>query len=206
MRDLQVTGKTIEEAVDKALSELNAKKEDVDIQILEEPTKGFLGIIGGKLAKVRVILKDTPKDIANKFLTEILESMSIEGKINITQEEDILKIDLNGEDTGILIGRRGETLDSLQLLTNLAVNKSSEKHIKVLLDIENYRQRREESLIRYANKMARQAVKTRKDIKLEPMNPYERRIVHSALQNDRFIRTISEGEEPNRRVVISVKR
>ncbi|KXZ40757.1 spoIIIJ-associated protein [Alkalithermobacter thermoalcaliphilus JW-YL-7 = DSM 7308] len=206
MRDLQVMGKTVQEAVDKALLELNAKIEDVDVYVLEEPSKGFLGIIGAKPAKVRVVLKDTPSDIVKKFLEDILKTMDINCQISIKQDQDILKVDLKGNQAAVLIGRRGETLDSLQLLSNLALNKHKYDNMKVILDIENYRQKREQSLTRYAQKMAKQAVKLKKDIKLEPMNPYERRVVHSALQNDRFVTTTSEGEEPNRRVVISLKR
>lgn len=205
MKFLEVTGKTIEEALDKALGELNVTKEDVDIEVIDQPSRGFLGLIGNKLAKIKVTLKDTPKDLARKFIQDILDCMDIESEIKITQKNNEISINLIGEDATSLIGKRGYTLDSLQFLTGLVVNKSSNTKIRVLIDIQNYREKREKSLIRYARKLAKQCAKTKKTIKLESMNPYERRIVHSALQNDRYVNTYSEGIDPNRKVVIAVK-
>lgn len=205
MKFLEVTGKTIEDALNNALKELNAKEDDVDIVVLEEPSRGFLGIIGNKLAKIRVTLKDSSEDVARNFIQEILDSMDIKGEIDIVKENNDLKINLKGNDIGALIGRRGDTLDSLQLLVGLVVNKNAKTHMRVLVDIENYRERRAQSLIRYANKLARDVVKYKKPIKLESMNPYERRIIHSALQNDSYVNTYSEGSEPNRKVVITLK-
>ncbi|WP_099189736.1 RNA-binding cell elongation regulator Jag/EloR [Tepidibacter mesophilus] len=205
MRFLEVTGKSIEEALDKALGELNVTKEDVEIDVIEQPSRGFLGIIGNKLAKIKVTLKENPKELARKFVQDILDSMDIESEIKITQNKNEIKIDLTGEDATSLIGKRGYTLDSLQFLTGLVVNKSSDTKMRVLIDIQNYREKREKSLIRYSRKLAKQCAKTRKTIKLESMNPYERRIVHSALQNDRYVNTYSEGIDPNRKVVITIK-
>ncbi|SHH30585.1 RNA-binding cell elongation regulator Jag/EloR [Tepidibacter thalassicus] len=205
MNVLEVTGKTIEEALSKALDELNVTREDVDVEILEEPTRGFLGIIGNKLGKIRVTLKDKSEEIARSFIQDILNSMNINGEIEILKKDDDLIINLKGEETTALIGRRGDTLDSLQFLTSLVVNKSAKGKIRVLIDIENYREKREQSLIRYAGKLAKIVVKNKKTIKLEAMNPYERRIIHSALQNNPYVTTHSEGVDPNRKVVISLK-
>ena len=206
MRILEVTGKTIDEAINKALSELNVSKDDVEIEVLENPSKGFLGIIGNKEGKIRVIVKETSIDVAKKFIEDILNSMKIDARISVEQNGETIKVEVFGEEAGCLIGRRGETLDSIQFLAGLAVNKNkNNSHIRVLVDIENYRSKREESLIRYAKKAAREVAKTRKAKKLDYMNPYERRIIHSALQNDSYVSTYSEGIDPYRRLVIEYK-
>ena len=205
MKVLEVTGKTIDEALNSALKEWNVTKEDVEFEVLEEPTKGFLGF-GAKLGKFKFMLKDKSESSARTFINDILESMNISGEIDIQKDGDDLKINITGSEAGALIGRRGDTLDSLQLLVGLVVNKNCKTHKRVLLDIENYREKRAQSLIRYANKLAKDVVKFRKVIRLEPMNPYERRIIHSALQNDAFVNTYSEGTEPNRKVVIALKK
>ncbi|HSQ33437.1 MAG TPA: RNA-binding cell elongation regulator Jag/EloR [Peptostreptococcaceae bacterium] len=206
MRILEVTGKTIDEAINKALNQLNVSKEDIEIDILENPSKGFLGIIGNKEGKIRVKVKEKNTDIAKKFIQDIIDSMKIDAKVNVEEDNETIKIDVLGEDAGCLIGRRGETLDSIQFLAGLAVNKNKKNsHMRVLVDIENYRSKREESLIRYAKKTAREVAKTRKTKKLDYMNPYERRIIHSALQNDSYVNTYSEGIDPYRRLVIEYK-
>lgn len=206
MRILEITGKTIDEAINKALTQLNVSKEDIEIDILENPSKGFLGIIGNKEGKIRVKVKEKNTDIAKKFIQDIIESMKIDAKVNVEEDNETIKIDVLGEDAGCLIGRRGETLDSIQFLAGLAVNKNkNNSHMRVLVDIENYRSKREESLIRYAKKTAREVAKTRKTKKLDYMNPYERRIIHSALQNDSYVNTYSEGIDPYRRLVIEYK-
>lgn len=206
MRVLEVTGKTIDEAINKALNELNVSKEEIDIDILENPSKGFLGIIGNKEGRIRVTVKETNMDIARKFIKDIMDSMKIDATIDIKENKETIKIDITGEEAGCLIGRRGDTLDSIQFLAGLAVNKNKkDKHIRVLVDIENYRAKREESLIRYAKKISREVAKTKKTKKLDYMNPYERRIIHSALQNDSYVKTYSEGTDPYRRLVIEYK-
>ncbi|SHK04228.1 RNA-binding cell elongation regulator Jag/EloR [Tepidibacter formicigenes] len=205
MNFLEVTGKTIEEALNKALNELNVTKEDVEVEVLEEPSRGFLGIIGNKLGKIRVTLKDRSEEIARNFIQDILDSMNINGEIEISKENNDLNINLKGEESTALIGRRGDTLDSLQFLTGLVVNKSAKGKVRVLIDIENYRQKRQQSLIRYAKKLAKDVVRNKKTIRLEAMNPYERRIIHSALQRDPYVTTHSEGVDPNRKVVITLK-
>ncbi|GAA0178225.1 protein jag [Clostridium sediminicola] len=207
MKIIEMTGKTVDEAIEKALKELNTTKDKVEIEILEEETKGFFKIFKSKEAKVKVILKKNYADEAKNLLRKILNSMDVLAEIRIKEEKNTLKINLIGPNMGVVIGHRGETLDSIQYLVNLAVNKGIEgNHIRVILDTENYRAKREETLKRLANRLARKVKKTRKSIKLEPMNPYERRIIHFSLQSDRGIVTYSEGDEPYRRVVIDLKK
>lgn len=208
MKTVESVGKTIEEALEKALAELKATLEEVEYDVIEEPTKGFLGILGGKAGKIRVTLKDNSNKVAKEFIDDILKCMNVDLASSVDSEDGTLNIKFDGDDDqmGYIIGRRGETLDALQFLTNLVVNKNSSEHKKVLMDVGNYRQKREESLIRFSMKMARSVVRKKKPVKLEPMNPYERRIIHAALQNDPYVRTYSEGEEPNRRVVIALKK
>lgn len=209
MKSLEVKGKSIEEAIEKALKELNVTREDVEVEVLENPTKGFLGFIGSKEGKVRVtVLEKEIKevDVAKEFIHNILKNMNIEANVDIIEENNVIKVNISGEDASCLIGRRGETLDSIQFLAGLALNKvKKDSKSRVLIDIENYREKREESLRKYAHKVAREVAKTKKTKKLDYMNPYERRIVHSALQNDRFVKTYSEGEDPYRRLVIECK-
>ncbi|NLY85405.1 MAG: protein jag [Tissierellia bacterium] len=208
MRSVIRIAKTIDDAVSEALSELNVSKEDVKIEILEEPSKGLFGLIGGKDAVVKVTVVYDPVEIAENFISKLLASMNIRAVAVVKKEEDFIKVnitDINSTDMGILIGKRGNTLDSVQYLLSLVLNKKKDKYIKVLVDVEGYRAKREETLIRLANKMAEKARYSRRTVKLEPMNPYERRIIHSALQNMDGITTYSEGDEPYRRVVIQYK-
>lgn len=205
MKSLEIRSKTKDEAINKALAELNVKLEDLKIEVLENPSKGFLGFLGAKdgLYKFTVIEKETEVDIAKAFVENILKNSNIEADLSVTQEGNVIKVDIKGEEASVLIGRRGETLDSIQLLTGLALNKiNKNSNMRVLVDIENYRSKREESLIRYAHKVAREVAKTKKTKKLDYMNPYERRIIHSALQNNKTVSTYSEGTDPYRRLVI----
>ncbi len=205
MKSVIKVSKTVDDAIKEALIELDANKEDVKIEIIDEPSKGLFGLIGGKDAKVRVSLVYDPIEIAENFLSKVLNSMSI-SSINVVKKEgDSLIVDIkdiNSTDMGIIIGKRGNTLDSIQYLLSLVINKNRDNYIKVVVDAEGYRAKREETLIRLANKMAEKAKYVKRPIKLEPMNPYERRIIHSALQNIPGITTYSEGDEPYRRVVI----
>jgi len=208
MRSIVKTGKTVEEAINLCLAELSVEREDVSIDILTEPSKGFFGLIGSKDAKVRITITNDPVEIADSFLNILLAKMNIDAKNTINRKKSDLYVNIEGinsSDMGILIGKRGNTLDSIQYLLSLVVNKNREKYIRVVLDTEDYRRKREETLVRLAEKMAGKAKSYRRTIRLEPMNPYERRIIHSALQNDPKIRTHSEGEEPYRRVVIELK-
>ena len=207
MKSIEVEGKTVEEALDKALKELDLTKDMVNIEVLEHGSKGLFNVIGVKHAKIRVTSKYNYIEEARKFIDNILKSMELDAEIKIIEEDDTLKINLSGEKMGLIIGYRGETLDSIQYLVSLVVNKHHElPHKKVVLDTENYRSKREETLKGVAIKSAARVKKMKKAFKLEPMNPYERRIIHSALQKDLDVNTYSEGEEPFRRVVIELKR
>ena len=208
MKFVEIIGKTKEEAIQKAVDQLGTPVEDLEIEVLEEGSKGLFGFLGSKDFKIKatVIVKDTVETRILSFLNGLFEVMNIEADIKIDMNSDSAKVSVIGDSAGQLIGRRGESLDALQMILSLAVNKTPGEYVKIMLDIEDYRSKREESLVRYANKMARTAAKQRKNIKLEPMNQYERRIVHSALQSDTYVTTYSEGEEPYRKVVIAVKR
>ncbi len=208
MKSVVKTAKTVEEAINLALLDLNTVKEDVIVEVLEEPSKGLFGFIGTKEAKVKVTNTNDPISLAEDFLKSLLDKMNIVATVAVEKKDLDLLINienLSNSDMGILIGKRGNTLDSLQYLLSLVVNKDREKYLRVLVDIENYRAKREETLIRLAHKMADKAKTFRRTVKLEPMNPYERRVIHSALQNSSNIRTYSEGEEPYRRVVIEFR-
>jgi len=207
MKTIEMTGKTVEEALKHALDELKLTKDKVDVEVIDEGSKGLFNLIGAKPAKVKVTAKPDSLDDAKKFLVSVLSSMDINADIDIKEENDIIKINLKGPKMGLVIGYRGETLDSLQYLVSLVVNKNHENPYKrVVLDAENYRHKREETLIRVAQKTAYKVKKSGRPYKLEPMNPYERRIIHSALQEYTDINTYSEGEEPFRRIIISLKK
>ena len=214
-KSLELRRKSQEEAIQKAIEQLNVDKEDIEdikVEVIEEPSKGFLGFIGAKdgLYKITLIEKQIEIkeiDIAKEFIETMLHNAKVNADVIATQEDNLIKINIKGKEATCLIGRRGETLDAVQFLTGLALNKiNKDSHCRVLVDIENYREKREQSLIRYANKVAREVAKTKKTKKLDYMNPYERRIIHSALQNDKYVITYSEGEEPHRRLVIEYKR
>lgn len=207
MKIIEVTGKTVEEALKHALDELKLTKDKVDVEIINEGSKGLFNLIGTKPAKIKVTKKPEPIDNAKEFLINVLSAMNIDAEIRINEENDVIKIDLSGPKMGLVIGYRGETLDSLQYLVSLVINKNHNNSYKrVVLDAENYRKKREETLIRVAQKSAYKVRKSQRPYKLEPMNSYERRIIHSALQEYTDINTHSEGEEPFRRIVISLKK
>ncbi len=239
-------GTDIDEAVNLALADLKLTIDEVDVTVLEEPSRGFFGI-GSKLAKVRVepkkkpepVKKEEPKKEIKKetvkkeekksavkekfevtqrpdnlkedcealtFLKNVTEQMNLKLDIKAQGNEDSLYLDITGNDSGTIIGKRGQTLDSIQYLTSLVVNKDKEKYIRVIVDAENYRAKREKTLEQLANRLADKVIKTRKSVRLEPMNPYERKVIHATLQSNPSIITRSEGEEPYRRVIIELKR
>lgn len=204
MKVIEKTGRSVEEAVESALNELNAKRDDVEIEILEEPSRGIFGILS-KPARVKVYLKPDLEDIAFRFISKILTAMKVNVSIDLKRKDNQLYINLFGPNLGLLIGKRGQTLDALQYLVSLVVNKHSKDYIRVIIDGEGYRKRREKTLERLASKLAKKAKLTGKKIVLEPMPSHERRIIHTALQKDPKVYTHSEGEEPFRKVIISLK-
>ncbi|MBE6062009.1 MAG: protein jag [Clostridium butyricum] len=207
MKSIEIEGKTVEEALNKALEELRTEENMVNVEILDQGSKGLFNVIGVKPAKVKVSLKYDYIEEARNFLDNILRTMKINANISIEEKNNTIYINLSGKNMGLLIGRRGETLDSIQYLVSLVVNKIHEfPHKRVVLDTENYRSKREEILKGLAIKTANRVIKTKKSFKLEPMNSYERRIIHSALQANVAVATYSEGEEPFRRVVIELKK
>ena len=202
------SAKTVQEALQEALIELDAKEDEVEVEIIDEPSKGLFGLIGVKEAKIKVIFVRDPIEIADAFLLKILNSMGISARNQIKRDNNILSVDIKDispSDMGILIGKRGNTLDSIQYLLSLTINKQRENYLKVVVDSEGYREKREETLVRLSTKMAEKARYSKKPVKLEPMNPYERRVIHSTLQNFEGVNTYSEGDEPYRRVVIVSK-
>ena len=254
---IEKTGKTIEEAIGAAAAELGVKESELDVEILEEPSKKFLGLFGGTPAKIRATLKisepqkiipevkpveeesalveeeipeekfepvlepspveeeisesepiDRQKIIAaaEKFLQEVFAAMKLEVTIEVEELEDGCVLNLNGKGLGILIGRHGQALDALQYLLNLAVNRKNAEKIYFTLDVEDYRRRRAETVTKLAKSVAERAIKTRKDVKLEPMSRHERKIIHMTLQDNNRVETHSAGEEPYRYVIVSPKR
>lgn len=204
---ITVTAKTVDEAVTKALIELGTTSDKLEYEVIEKGSTGFLGL-GAKPAIIRAKKKETLEDSAIQFLEQVFEAMNMQVSISVSynEEEKEMNVNLEGEDMGILIGKRGQTLDSLQYLVSLVVNKSSSDYIRVKLDTENYRERRKETLETLAKNIAYKVKRTKHSVSLEPMNPYERRIIHAALQNDKYVVTRSDGGEPFRHVIISLKR
>ena len=206
MKVVEKAAITIEEAIEACLLELDIKKDQAIIEILEEPGKKLLGLFGTKMAKVRVSYEDDPGIIACEFLKNLTSAMSVKADFEISKSDGHTVVNITGTDLGILIGRRGDTLEALQFLTNLAVAKKLADRSRIVIDVEGYRKRREETLISLAKRLADRVKKSGNRVVLEPMSPQERRIIHTALQNEWNVSTYSEGEEPNRRVVISLKR
>ncbi len=207
MKTIEVFGKNVDEAKKSALKQLNVTEDKIEVVVLDEGNKGILGFIGTKPAKIKVTLKRDYIGEAKNFLRDMLNAMGVMAEIKIKEEENVLNISLTGPRMGIIIGYRGETLDAIQYLVSLVVNKGHETDYKrVILDTEDYRSKREETLKRLADKTAYKVRRNGRSFKLEPMNPYERRIIHSALQNNPYIYTYSEGEEPYRRVIVDLKK
>lgn len=205
---IEVSAKNIDDAITKALIELGGITSDkLEYQVKEKGSNGILGI-GARPAVIlaRKMMDDI--DYGVEFLKNVLAEMGVSAEIEakINEEENCVEINLNGEDMGILIGKRGQTLDSLQYLVSLVINKHRDEYIRVKLDTENYRERRKETLEILAKNIAYKVKRTKRSVSLEPMNPYERRIIHSALQDDKYVFTKSEGEEPYRHVVVMLRR
>ncbi|MBR4642981.1 MAG: Jag N-terminal domain-containing protein [Selenomonadaceae bacterium] len=252
---IEKTGKTIEEAIQAAVAELGVDRDDLEIEVLEEPSKKFLGLFGGTPAKIRATVKEPPPkieepvqieetpqpvqtveeeppaiepilepspveekpseifdrdkviDAAEDFLKEVFAAMNLQATMKITDNaEEGCLIELSGKGLGVLIGRRGQALDALQYLLNLAVNRKTEDKVHFTLDVEDYRRRREQALTKLAKGVAERVIKTRREVKLEPMNRHERKIIHTVLQDNERVETHSAGEEPYRYVIVSLKR
>lgn len=207
VNSIEKTGKTVQEAIELAVYDLGVEENEVTVEILDEGSKGILGLIGNKLCKVRVSYEETKADVLYCFLSDVFEKADVVAEINIDETDDELRTDVKGDNNiGMFIGRRGEVMDALQYLAGLAVNKGNEDYKKVTLDIENYRKKREETLNLLAQKLASKVLKSRRNVTLEPMNPYERRLIHVALQEVKNIKTYSMGEEPHRKVIIAYEK
>ena len=205
---IEVTGKTVDDAITNALIQLETTSDKIEYEIIEKGSNGFLGLIGKQDAVIKVRKKSNLIDDTYEFLNKLFAAMNMEVKseIDYNEENRTMNIDFSGDEMGILIGKRGQTLDSLQYLISLVVNKESDAYIKVKVDTEDYRERRKQTLENLEKNLSYKVKRTRRPVTLEPMNPYERRIIHSALQNDRYVETHSEGDEPYRKVVITLKR
>lgn len=207
MEFTEFSAKTVDDAITEACQKLMVPSDKLEYEVVEEGSSGFLGI-GAKPAIIRAKAKSSVADVAKDFLKDVFEAMNMAVVVDVKYDEENKNVDieLSGDEMGILIGKRGQTLDSLQYLVSLVVNKDSEEYIRVKVDTEDYRKRRKETLENLAKNIAYKVKRTKRSVSLEPMNPYERRIIHSALQNDKYVTTHSEGEEPFRRVVVTLKK
>ena len=207
MEFIEFKGKTVDDAITEATIQFGVTSDDLIYEVIEKGSTGFLGI-NKKLAVIRAKKKDTLEDIVQEFLENLFKVMEVETVVDIkyNDEDKTMDINLTGPEMGVLTGKRGQTLDALQKIAQSVVNKHSEEFVRVKLDTENYRARRKDTLENLAKNIAYKVKRTKKSVVLEPMNPYERRIIHSALQNDKYVNTRSEGEEPFRRVVIYYNR
>ncbi len=200
-------GKSVDEAIKAALDELGCNMEDVVVEVLEEPSKRLLGFIGNKPAIVRVSIVEKPENEASQVVEELLQKMKIEYQIdNVERDNGVTRINIIGKDMGLLIGRKGETLNALQFLAGLMVNRKREQKMRIVLDVEDYRKKREQSLEALALRLSEKVKQTQKNVIMRPMNPQERRIVHTILQEDPQLVTYSMGDEPNRKVVIALRK
>ena len=208
MEYIEVSAKNIDDAITEACQQLGATSDQIEYEVIDKGSTGFLGI-GSKNAVITARNKEgSVEDNVKEFLNSVFAAMNMEVEliVKIDDAEKVIDVELKGDDMGVLIGKRGQTLDSLQYLTNLAINKKSEDYYKVKIDTEDYRKRRKETLENLAKNIAYKVKRTKRSVSLEPMNPFERRIIHSALQNDKYVTTHSEGEEPYRHVVVTLKR
>lgn len=207
MEFIEISAKNVDDAITQATVQLGITSDQLEYEVLDKGSTGFLGI-GSKNAVIKARKKFSVDENVVEFLSSIFDAMKMEVEIlvAVNEEEHIIEVELKGDDMGILIGKRGQTLDSLQYLTNLAINKHSDEYYKVKIDTEDYRKRRKETLENLAKNIAYKVKRTKRPVSLEPMNPFERRIIHSALQNDRYVTTHSEGDEPYRHVVVTLKK
>jgi spoIIIJ-associated protein len=205
VKQTTATGQTVKEAVESALAQLQITEDRADISIVDEGKKGIFGIFGARPAVVKVSVIKDPIEEAEKFLLDVSEKMGAPVTINVEKKGKQVKFILSGEKIALLIGKRGQTLNSLQYLTQLVINRSSGQYLNVMVDAEHYRERRNETLIHLAQRLAQKAVQTKKEVSLEPMPSYERKIIHTALIENKKIKTYSSGEDPHRHIVIAPK-
>jgi spoIIIJ-associated protein len=206
MKKIVASGKTIEDAVRNGLSQLQVTEDRVKQVVLEQPTKGFFGLFGAKEAKVELELIPDPMLEAEQFLRDIAGTMGLQVNIDRKQTREGTHLAVSGSgDLGMLIGRRGQTLDALQYLVNIVANRYSDSHLRIVLDAEDFRERRRKTLADLSDRLAGRVIRTRKEVVLEPMSPHERKVIHSQLQNHPKVKTFSKGDEPNRRVVIALR-
>ena len=202
-REIIATGRTVDEALDKAYEQMGISRDEAQFEILDLPKKGFLGL-GSTPAKVRVYIEISKAQCAVDYLQSIFHQMGLENvQIDVTESENCANLTLNGEGLGVLIGRRGETLDALQYLAGLVANRMEGDYYRIVVDSGNYREKREKTLENLAKKLSSQVIRTGRSVTLEPMNPYERRVIHATIQGIEGVTSSSIGEEPSRRVVIS---
>ena len=204
-KTIEKSAKTVQDALSLALQELNLSESEVEYEVIEEGSKGFLGF-GGRDAVIKVTPKINFEARAYNFLTDVFVGMGLRVDVDITFNDKRMDINLSGDNMGIVIGKRGDTLDALEHLVSLCVNRGDGDYIRVSLDTENYREKRKATLINLAENLANSVVKNKKKVTLEPMSSNERRIIHSTLQGNKFVDTYSIGDEPNRKVVIALKR
>lgn len=203
MREVEKTGRTVEEAVEAALQELGVSREQVEVEVLDEGGRGFLGLLKGREARVRVRWRPSKAEFAAEFLRQVGDYMELPLKVVSRQEGDVINIDIDGESLGLLIGRRGQTLEALQYLTNVAAARAVGDHTPVVIDVHGYREKRGEALRRLARRAAEKAIRYGREVSLEPMPAPDRRIIHLALKDNPRVRTQSRGEEPYRKVVVA---
>ncbi|MFT4416907.1 RNA-binding cell elongation regulator Jag/EloR [Fredinandcohnia humi] len=203
MKQVTATGQTVDEAVESALAQLNTTRDRTEIKVIDEGKKGIFGIFGSKPAVVKVTVKIDPVEEAQKFLENVVATMGVSAKLDVQRNGRNVTFQLSGEKIAVLIGKRGQTLNSLQYLTQLVANRFADQYVNIMVDAENYRGRREETLIQLAERLADKAIRTRQDVALEPMPSYERKVIHTALVNHPKVKTTSSGVDPNRHIVIS---
>ncbi|MBD2848020.1 protein jag [Paenibacillus sp. IB182496] len=206
MKTLVASGKTIEDAVANGLAQLQVTEDRVRTTVLEQPAKGLFGLIGVKEAKVELEVLPDPVGEAERFLREVAEAMGLSVRISRADEDDSVRLELvGGDELGMMIGRRGQTLDALQYLTNIVANRHADEYLRIVLDAENFRARRRQTLEDLADRLASRVIRTRKEVVLEPMPAHERKVIHTRLIQHPRVKTHSTGDDPNRRVVIAMR-
>lgn len=202
MRQVTASGQTVEEAVKSALEQLQVTRDEVDVHVIDEGKRGILGLFGSKLAVVHVTIRKNPIEETEQFIKDVAKKMNVDVTIKTTVDDNYVLYDLSSEKIALLIGKRGQTLNALQYLVQLVINKNGRKYYRVSLDAEGYRERRKETLKALANRMANKAKRSNRKVTLEPMPAFERKIIHTELQNNYDVKTYSEGAEPHRHLVI----